>query len=61
MKLQTQMVATLEDLVCKFERFELMMQQSLDKISGLEAWQSSTDSSLGTLLTKSHEVMMRLL
>nr|TKW20553.1 hypothetical protein SEVIR_4G096201v2 [Setaria viridis] len=55
------MAATLEDLVHKFEGFELMMQQSLDKIGGLEAWQSSTDSSLGTLLTKSDEAAVRLL
>lgn len=31
------------------------MQQSLDKINGLEAWQSMTDSSLGTLLNKTEE------
>lgn len=60
MKLQTQMAATIEDLTKKFESFELMMQQSLDKISGLEAWQSPTENSLGALLNKTEEASSRL-
>nr|XP_034582873.1 uncharacterized protein LOC117845908 [Setaria viridis]TKW31409.1 hypothetical protein SEVIR_2G104175v2 [Setaria viridis] len=54
------MAATFDDLMRKFEGFELMMQPSLDKISRLEAWQSTTDSALGELLTKSEEAALRL-
>nr|XP_034578002.1 uncharacterized protein LOC117841658 isoform X2 [Setaria viridis] len=54
------MAATLDDLVRKFKGFKLMMQQSLDKISRLEAWQSTADTSLGALLTKSEEAASRL-
>lgn len=54
------MAATIEDLAKRFESFELMMQQSLDKISGLEAKQSTTDTSLSALLNKTEETSTRL-
>ena len=54
------MAVSLEDLVKKFEGFELMMQQTLDTISGIDAWRVSAEDSLGTLLNKSQEAAMRL-
>lgn len=54
------MATTLEDLAKKFEGFKLTMERSLDKISGTEAWQSTTNSSLGTLLVKTDEAATHL-
>ena len=49
------MTTTMDDLAKKFEGLELMMQQTLDKVSGIDAWLSSAEESLGTLLAKSQE------
>ena len=54
------MAASLDDLACKFESFEDMMKQTLDKLSGFEAWRSTADDSLGSLLTKTSETASRL-
>ncbi|KAG2577003.1 hypothetical protein PVAP13_6NG073760 [Panicum virgatum] len=54
------MASSLEDLVTKFESFDLMMNKVLDKVTGLEAWQSSADASMGLLLTKADDTASRL-
>jgi hypothetical protein len=37
-----------------------MMQQMLDKMNGFEAWKTTTDASLRSLLTKMIEVVTRI-
>lgn len=54
------MAATLDDLAQKFAGFELMMKQTLDKVSGIEAWQSSAGDSMSSLLTKADDAGTRL-
>ncbi|PUZ77488.1 hypothetical protein GQ55_1G375700 [Panicum hallii var. hallii] len=54
------MAASFEDIVKKLEGFETIMQETLDKVSGMEAWQSVTDTSMGALLTKFDEAALRL-
>lgn len=54
-------MASLEELSKQFEGFQDMMQKSLDKLSGLEAWKTAVDESMGTILTKSDENAARLL
>ncbi|PUZ44467.1 hypothetical protein GQ55_8G101800 [Panicum hallii var. hallii] len=48
------MASLLEDLATKFESFDLMMKKVLDKVTGLEAWKSSTDASMDSLLSKAN-------
>ena len=59
-KFESQMASSLEDLVTKFESFDLMMNKVLNKVTGLEAWQSSADASMGSLLTKADDTASRL-
>lgn len=53
------MMTTLEDLTKRFDGFELMMQQSLDKLSGLEAWWTTIEVSMGSLFQKTDTAATR--
>ena len=39
------MMTTMDELAKKFEGFEFMMQQTLDKVSDIDAWHSSAEES----------------
>lgn len=52
-------MTTLEDLTKRFDGFELMMQQSLDKLSGLEAWWTTIEVSMGSLFQKTDTAATR--
>ena len=39
----------------KFEAFDDVMQKILDKVTGLEAWKTSADASMSTLLSKADD------
>ncbi|XP_039797727.1 zinc-finger homeodomain protein 10-like [Panicum virgatum] len=49
------------DLATKFEGFESMMKQVLDKITGLETWRSTAEEATGRLLAQSDRMAERLL
>lgn len=49
------MATSLDELLKKLEGFESMMQETLDKVSSIEAWRSLVDESTATLLTKTEE------
>ncbi|XP_004965587.1 uncharacterized protein LOC101757694 isoform X2 [Setaria italica] len=55
MKVEIQMANSLKDLAKKFEGFNLVMQQILDKVIGLESWKTTADKSMGTLLSKADD------
>jgi hypothetical protein len=50
----------MDDLAAEFKGFQLMMQQMLDKMNNFEAWRTTTDGSLGSLLTKTTEAVARI-
>uniref|UniRef100_A0A0A9DEA6 Retrotransposon gag domain-containing protein n=1 Tax=Arundo donax TaxID=35708 RepID=A0A0A9DEA6_ARUDO len=54
------MVSNVEELAKQFVGFELMMKQALDKLTGLESWRTTADSSLSTLLMKTEEAVARI-
>lgn len=58
--LQAKMAANVGNMAEEFKSFHLMMQQMLDKMNNFEAWRTTTDSSLGSLLTKTTETAMRI-
>jgi len=47
------MADSVEALSQKFEAFDDVMQKILDKVTGLEAWKTSADASMSTLLSGS--------
>jgi hypothetical protein len=51
--LQAKMASNVDNLT-------LMMQQMLDKMTDFEAWRATTDTSLGSLLTKTAETATRI-
>ena len=46
----------MEDLAKKFDSFELLMTQALDKLSGLEAWRTSAEAATDKLLSQSEHL-----
>jgi hypothetical protein len=54
------MASNVETITEDIKGFQLMMQQMLDKMNGFEAWQTTTDKSLGALLTKTTEIAARI-
>lgn len=50
----------MEDLSKKFDSFELLMTQALDKLSGLEAWKTTTEEATDRLLSQSQRLESRL-
>ena len=50
----------MEDLAKKFDSFELLMTQALDKLSGLEAWRTSVEAATDRLLAQSERFATRL-
>lgn len=54
------MVSNVDDLKEQFKGFDLMIKQMLDKMSSFEAWRTTTDASLGSLLTKTTEAVLRI-
>src|SRR6185312_1106748 len=54
------MAASLEDLTTKFEAFDLIMQHILDKVFGLESWQTSARDLMDALLLKADDTPTRL-
>lgn len=54
------MAQNIDDLAKEFKGFQLMMQQMLDKMNGFEAWRTTTDGLLGSLLTKTTEAVARI-
>jgi len=41
------MTSAMDDLTKKFDSFELLMTQALDKLSSLETWRTSTEDATG--------------
>jgi len=54
------MADSVEALSQKFEAFDDVMQKILDKVTGLEAWKTSADASMSTLLSKADDTAARL-
>jgi hypothetical protein len=54
------MASNIEGLVEEFKGFQLMMQQMLDKMTGFEAWRATTNKSLGLLLVKTTDTVVRI-
>jgi len=54
------MASNVENIAEDIKGFQLMMQQMLDKMNGFEAWRSTTDQSLGTLLSRTTETATRI-
>ena len=54
------MTIAMDDLAKKFEGFEALMTQALDKLSGLEAWRTSAEEATGRILTQSERLTARL-
>ena len=54
------MTDSMEVLSQKFEAFDDVMQKILDKVTGLEAWKTSADASMSTLLSKADDTAVRL-
>ncbi|CAD6233421.1 unnamed protein product [Miscanthus lutarioriparius] len=54
------MAAKAEASAKQYQGIELLLQQLLDKVSGLESWLSSVDSSLGMLLQNATETAGRV-
>ena len=44
----------------QYQGIELLLQQLLDKVTGLESWRTSADSSLGALLQTATETAGRV-
>jgi hypothetical protein len=57
--IQAGMAQNVEELSQEFKNVQLMMQQTLHKMNG-EAWRTTTDASLGSLLTKTTKAVMRI-
>jgi len=55
------MTSAMDDLTKKFDSFELLMTQALDKLSSLETWRTSTEDATGRLLAHSERIESRLL
>ncbi|CAD6236488.1 unnamed protein product [Miscanthus lutarioriparius] len=58
--IQARMAQNVEELSQEFKFVQLMMQQMLDKMNGLEAWRTIVIASLGSLLTKTTEALESL-
>ena len=50
------MTDSVEVLSQKFEAFDAVMQKIRDKVTRLEAWRSSADTSMTTLLSKADDI-----
>ena len=50
----------MEDLSKKFDSFELLMTQALDKLSGMEAWKTTAEEATDRLLSQSQRLESRL-
>jgi hypothetical protein len=58
--LQVQMASNVESLAAEFKGFDMMIKQMLNKLNSFEAWRTTTDASLGVLLTKTTEVVVQI-
>jgi len=54
------MTSAMDDIAKKFDSFESLMTQALDKLSGLEAWRASTEAATDKLLSQSELLSPRL-
>lgn len=54
------MAGSLEDLSKKFEGFDSVMQQILDKVTGIESWKSKADESMDALRSSMADTAQRL-
>jgi hypothetical protein len=59
-KVEALMAANAEASVKQYQGIELLLQQLLDKVTGLESWRTSADSSLGSLLQTASDTAMRV-
>jgi hypothetical protein len=51
----------MDELAKKFDSFESLMSQALDKLTGLEAWKTTAEDATDKLLTQSERFASRLL
>lgn len=54
------MASNVESLAAGFKGFDLMIKWMLDKLNSFEAWRTTTDTSLGVLLTETTEAAVRI-
>ncbi|PAN08131.1 hypothetical protein PAHAL_1G390000 [Panicum hallii] len=54
------MTTAMDDLAKKFYGFEALMNQMLDKLTGLEAWRSTAEEATNRLLSQSERTASRL-
>ena len=54
------MTTSMEELAKKFDSFETLMSQALDKLTGLEVWKTSAEDATDRLLTQSERLVSRL-
>lgn len=59
-KVEALMAATTEASAKQYQGLELLLQQLLDKVTGLESWRTSADASLGTLLKTASDTAGRV-
>ena len=49
------MTRSVADLAAKFDGFDAIMQDILDKVTGLKSWRSTADSSMDAQLSKADD------
>lgn len=54
-------MAFVEELAQQFASFQEMLNESLDKLSGLEAWRGAVDESVGSLPLKIDDSAARMM